>query len=465
MRASFYVGGMTLCLALFPVSGALAQHCQPYWTEQYKCAMGCGPCSGGGGASAPVYNTPAVQQPSREELLARQATALNNQGVALYGKHKFREAIRMFEASLGVLSTQKTRENLGSAYNQLAVEYDKQGNYTEAARYVELAAQYKPGDSQISSNIANVRGKIESEWAEEAGRTEVSHSLDHLTDAVPRMQAAATVPGLDFDNGGKGQATPNASEGLVFLPASGGRHATDEPKRGTPASSVDDHNLPPNPALPSVAEIENSPAAGEARKALQAIIAKDWPVAIVWYKQALLKDPKNAALQRSLDLAEYTQARRLEIARLKSPIFDVLDIWSSGDENEALRMLKQIEEQHPEMKSRVADVRHGILAVGQYRQSPAYRVEIEKTAKAANELMLAGAIDMAQRSMVDDYVDKGLRYVANGNIPEARLMLKSALAGDDHRDDVRVLLDIVDIMDSPTDRHSQSQSTPSDIHN
>ena len=113
MRASFYVGGMTLCLALFPVSGALAQHCQPYWTEQY--AMGCGPGAQVVVRRHLVYNTPAVQQPSREEeLLARQATALNNQGVALYGKHKFREAIRMFEASLGVLSTQKTRENLGA---------------------------------------------------------------------------------------------------------------------------------------------------------------------------------------------------------------------------------------------------------------------------------------------------------------------------------------------------------------
>jgi hypothetical protein len=146
-------------------------------------------------------------------------------------------------------------------------------------------------------------------------------------------------------------------------------------------------------------------------------------------------------------------------------MFDVLDIWSSGDNKTALGMLKQLEEQHPEMKSRVADVRHGLLAVEQYRQSPAYRAEIAKTAKAANELMLDGALDMAQRSMVDDYVDKGLRYVANGNISEARLMLKSALASDDRRGDVRVLLDIVETMDSPAERRTQSQSAPSGIHN
>lgn len=78
---------------------------------------------------------------------------------------------------------------------------------------------------------------------------------------------------------------------------------------------------PANPILPSVTEIESSPGAADARKAFQAIIDKDWPAAIASYKQALLKDPSNAALKRSLDLAEYTQARRVEIERQNSPIF------------------------------------------------------------------------------------------------------------------------------------------------
>ena len=120
MRLKVCVGAIGLLLALSPVSRTFAQHCQPYWTAQYKCAMGCGPCTGGGGVSggggeAPVYTAP--EPPSRDELLQRQATALSNQGAALYNKRKFREAIRMFEASLKVFAIQKTRENLGSAYN------------------------------------------------------------------------------------------------------------------------------------------------------------------------------------------------------------------------------------------------------------------------------------------------------------------------------------------------------------
>jgi tetratricopeptide (TPR) repeat protein len=469
MLRNFHLGVVVLGVSLFPVSTALAQHCQPYWTDQYKCAMGCGPCGGGGGASAPAYsapayNAPVAPQPSREELLQRQATALNNQGVDLYNKHKFREAIRMFEASLKVFSTPKTRENLGGAYNQLALEYYNQGNYKEAARYVDLAGQYKPGDTHISSNQAIVRERMETERAEAAGSAAVGQSLDRLTQVVTRMEAAATVPGLDFDNGGKAAATPNSSDALVFLPASSPRQEVGDSKGGTPAGAADLRAPPPNPTLPRVAEIENSPASGEARKAFQAIIAKDWSVAIVWYKQALLKDPQNAALKRALDLAEYTQARRLEVAAQKSPIFDVLDIWRSGDNKTALGMLTQIETQHPEMKSRVADIRHGILLIDQYQHSPAYRAETAKIAKAANEHMLDGELEMAQRSMIDEYVDRGLRFVANGNIAEARLMLKTALAEDDRRGDVRVLLDAVETLD--TSPPSQpSQSTSSNIHN
>jgi len=468
MRRIIYFGAMAFFLAIFPASEAVALHCQPYWTAAYKCAMGCGSCGGGGGGggggvSAPVYSAPAPPQPSREELLRRQATALNNQGVTFFNKHKFREAIRLFESSLKVLPSQQTRENLGGAYNQLALEYYNKGDYKEAARYMALAGQYKPGDNQISSNLEVVRGRIESERAEEAGRAAVSKSLDHLTEVVTNMQVATTVPGLDFDNGGNGSTSTSPAVGLGFLPANSATQVASVPG-GNPAARVADVQAPPpNPTLPRVAEIENSPGAGEARKAFQAIIAKDWPVAIVWYKQALLKDPNNAALKRSLDLAEYTVTRRLEIARQNSPMWAVLDMWSSGDDKTALIILKQVEKEHPEMKARVADVRHGLLAVDKYRHSPDYRAAMAKMAKEANELVLDGMLEMAQRSMIDEYVDKALRNVSSGNIPEARLMLKTALASDESRGDVRVLLDAVETLETGPDL--QSLPLPSGVHN
>lgn len=462
MRKYIQLGAVPVCLFIFWPTATIAQHCQPFWTAQYKCAMGCG-CGGGGGAApAPVYRAPAPPQPSREELLQRQATALNNQAITLFNQGKFREAIRLFETSLKVFPIQKVRENLGKAYNQLAVENYNQGNYKEASKYAELANRYKPGDKQISSNLDAAREQA----AGEARNAALSPSLDRLAKIVTSMQAATSGPGLNFDNPSNERVAAGPSGGLGFLPANNAVQDSGRPTNSAPVSAVDARTPPPNPTLPRVAEIESSPAADEARRAFQAIVAKDWPVAIVWYKQALLKDPNNAALKRSLELAEYTQARRLEIARQSSPMFDVLDIWASGDNQTALGMLSQVEKDHPELKGRIADVRRGLLAVEKYRQGPDYRANMAKMAKASNELMLDGALDMAQRSMIDEYVDKGLRYMSAGDVPGARLMLKTALASDDHRGDVRALLDIIETLDtSSSDQHSQTQTTPSAVHN
>jgi hypothetical protein len=51
---------MALCLAVFPVSEGVAQHCEPYWTAAYKCMNGCG-CPGGAAApSQPAPPSPEV---------------------------------------------------------------------------------------------------------------------------------------------------------------------------------------------------------------------------------------------------------------------------------------------------------------------------------------------------------------------------------------------------------------------
>jgi hypothetical protein len=47
MTRKLSAGVLAVCWVVFFVSQGLAQtqHCQPYWTPQYKCQMGCGPCS------------------------------------------------------------------------------------------------------------------------------------------------------------------------------------------------------------------------------------------------------------------------------------------------------------------------------------------------------------------------------------------------------------------------------------
>jgi hypothetical protein len=64
MRRNIYVAAAALCLGLFPLSEGFAQHCQPYWTAEYKCMNGCG-CAGGGGPALPpaVHPPPATVSP------------------------------------------------------------------------------------------------------------------------------------------------------------------------------------------------------------------------------------------------------------------------------------------------------------------------------------------------------------------------------------------------------------------
>ena len=43
MLRSISLGVATACFALLPATEGFAQHCQPYWTAQYKCADGIWP--------------------------------------------------------------------------------------------------------------------------------------------------------------------------------------------------------------------------------------------------------------------------------------------------------------------------------------------------------------------------------------------------------------------------------------
>src|SRR5262245_60374118 len=94
-RAGIYFVLSGFFLVLSPAV-ALAQHCQPYWTAQYKCAMGCGPCGGGNVAPQP-YVAP---QPSAAQIAAQRATALGIQGNKAYADHRWPEAISLYEQAL-----------------------------------------------------------------------------------------------------------------------------------------------------------------------------------------------------------------------------------------------------------------------------------------------------------------------------------------------------------------------------
>ena len=82
MRRNAFLGLWAGCVivALFPISDGLAQSCQSYWTDAYKCAQGCGSCGTTNQGPTPYVPPP----PDPAEIAAQQAYALNEEGIKAF---------------------------------------------------------------------------------------------------------------------------------------------------------------------------------------------------------------------------------------------------------------------------------------------------------------------------------------------------------------------------------------------
>jgi hypothetical protein len=229
MRGKVHIGAVTLCLGLFPVSEALAQHCQAYWTAQYKCAMGCGCGGGGGGAPAPYIPPP----PSPAEIAARQANAINENALSTEKGGNLALAISLYEQALRLSPRADIANNLGHARAALldkqAIEAERAGNSALALRLFEQAMQampadsfYEPGRATLRKNIAQTRAHLEQQQGREKQQQQdkvaaagMERSVENLAQS---FKATASTGGLDFNDAGAGNK-PDASGGLPFMAA------------------------------------------------------------------------------------------------------------------------------------------------------------------------------------------------------------------------------------------------------
>lgn len=182
-----------------------------------------GPGGGGGGYRRPVYVPPPVRQPSPAEIRRNQAVALNNQGVALEKKGRFREAIALLERSLQTNPTDVTRHNLGHANNQLGIELFNQKNFAAALQYFENALRNSPNDQVVRNNLSNAKYQVERQQreAKEAADLNRAHAniINNLLSA-PVSAAASPVlapptPGLDFAGGAPASGATSASPSVA----------------------------------------------------------------------------------------------------------------------------------------------------------------------------------------------------------------------------------------------------------
>jgi tetratricopeptide (TPR) repeat protein len=104
-----------------------------------------------------------------------------------------------------------------------------------------------------------------------------------------------------------------------------------------PTSIVDARGQTIDLRLPIPELMENSPALGEWRKAMDAVKTRDWAVAAAWFKQGLTKDPANDALLRAADLADWTLEQRKQEAAAKGALQLIDQAFAARDAGDFAR--------------------------------------------------------------------------------------------------------------------------------
>jgi hypothetical protein len=178
-------------------------------------------------------------------------------------------------------------------------------------------------------------------------------------------------------------------------------------KPGKPAphtdTSVVDARVPRDGAYltDQVPELKNSPAADRITKGFQAVINHDWPVALAWWQDALNRDPNNAALKRSVDLAQWMVDRpKDKAAKPVTPLGAAIYSASHGNIAKAIRQFEQIKKENPSLVPQVDDMINAL----QKRQA--------KDAKAA---YWDREIKEGTQKMVDEMFETGMNMLTVGN--------------------------------------------------
>src|SRR5882724_1524180 len=108
---------------------------------------------------------------------------------------------------------------------------------------------------------------------------------------------------------------------------------------------VDMHGVPQGGAdlMAKVPELRNSPEAERIRKGYQVLLDRDWPTALAWWRDALNRDPNNAALKRSVDLVQWMVDHEKEVRPGPVTLFGAASAAAkSGDFDRALELLQQL---------------------------------------------------------------------------------------------------------------------------
>lgn len=181
--------------------------------------------------------------------------------------------------------------------------------------------------------------------------------------------------------------------------------AAEKRRRATPNldPSVVDARVPRDGAhlIAQVPELERSPAADRITKGFQAVIHHNWPVALAWWQDALRRDPTNAALQRSVDLAQWMVNYRATAPTESGKSFEAaIHAAADRDYAEAVRLLERAKVENP------AIAPHADRMITAIEQQAAQRVR---------EATVNWQIERQTRAIVEALHDRGINMLTIGD--------------------------------------------------
>lgn len=220
------------------------------------------------------------------------------------------------------------------------------------------------------------------------------------------------LKGSGFDTGselkglrGSDPVVDNRNEPAGLGGKSNFKGAIAKPSKPAPHTdtSVVDARVPRDGAYltDQVPELKNSPAADRITKGFQAVVNHDWPVALAWWQDALKRDPNNAALKRSVELAQWMVDRPMaKAAKPVTPLGAAIHSASHGDSAKAIRQFEQIKKENPASAPQVDDMINALHK----RQA--------KDAKAAH---WDREIKSGTQKMVDEMFGTGMNRLSVGD--------------------------------------------------
>lgn len=327
------------------------------------------------------------------------------------------------------------RQDAGHAANEKGVQAYKKGDWATAISLFQQALQNDPNDPTYRQNLANAQANMANQQAREKAEREAMDrqrqnkvAADNMQQSIQNfaqtLNAAPVSGGLDFDGRTAGTAPSGGnggnSGGLDFTAAIAMPSQT---KSASAAPSGDprvvDARVPRDGAYLTgqVPELKNSPAADRISKGFQAVINHDWPVALAWWQDALNRDPNNAALKRSVDLAQWmVDKRKAGAAGPATPLGAAIHSASRGDTAGAIRQFELAKAAaNPASAPQIDDMINALR---------------QRQAKDANDAKIAAywsaEIKKGTQKMVDEMFETGMNRLSIGDEKGAQAAFNDA---------------------------------------